>query len=488
MKYLHLRSLGLRGSLVGLALMFSVSCMAGDAQPAMFDFPDTPYGEVRIKEFPIAVQAWTFRRFTFMETLEMVKELGIENIEAWPGQRLGLPGVDPEALFAYNMSSGQIEAVKAALERFDLRVVAYGVVDKIGPDELEELFSFAKEMGIEIVVMEPSWDDWTGMDELAREKGLKVAVHNYAVPSKYARPETVLSHIEGLSRRIGACADMGHWLRSGVVPTEGLKLLSDRINDVHLKDLVEIGNQAAEEVPFGQGAADARAVLAELTKQNYAGYLTIEYENEADADDPRPAIRKIIEFIDSVTYYKGWTEILGSSNGRFSKHGWNHYGPGYFSLDSYTGVLTAHGGMGLFWHTRKYKDFMLEMEFLVEEDKDNSGIFYRVPDMPISDDYIYHAFEVQIDGASDDMHRTGAVYDAVAPSADAKKGAGRWNHYRITLRGSHITVELNGGTVVEWEMQPSGKIRDFAAEGYIGLQNHDNGSPVHFRNIFIREL
>ena len=55
-------------------------------------------------------------------------------------------------------------------------------------------------------------------------------------------------------------------------------------------------------------------------------------------------------------------QILKSHNGRYSKHGWNHYGPGYFDLDPETGVLTSHGGMGLFWYSvKEYGNFVLDL-------------------------------------------------------------------------------------------------------------------------------
>ena len=47
---------------------------------------------------------------------------------------------------------------------------------------------------------------------------------------------------------------------------------------------------------------------------------------------------------------------------------------------------------------------------------------------------------------------------------------------------------LNGETVLDWEAEPRGKVADFAPVGYIGLQNHDDVSPVYFRNIRVREL
>ena len=185
----------------------------------------------------------------------------------------------------------------------------------------------------------------------------------------------------------------------------------------------------------------------------------------------------------------GYEQILKEHNGRYTKHGWNHYGPGYFELDAETGVLKSHGGMGLFWYAvKEYGDFVLELDFRCSDGATNSGVFVRVPGVLTSDDYIYHSFEVQINDAGEGIHHTGAVYDAEAPSAAASNPPGEWNHFRISFVGSHIEIELNGVKVVEWEAEPRGKIQDFAARGYIGLQNHDDRSPVYFRNIYVKEL
>lgn len=98
---------------------------------------------------------------------------------------------------------------------------------------------------------------------------------------------------------------------------------------------------------------------------------------------------------------KGFERILSKHEGVYSKHGWNHYGPGHFELDRETGVLTSRGGMGLFWYSvRKYKDFVLDLEYKCSEAKTNSGVFLRVPEVVTSDEYIYHSFEVQINDAA----------------------------------------------------------------------------------------
>ncbi|MDH3497523.1 MAG: DUF1080 domain-containing protein [Gemmatimonadota bacterium] len=191
----------------------------------------------------------------------------------------------------------------------------------------------------------------------------------------------------------------------------------------------------------------------------------------------------------TVELKPGYEQILRQVNGRYTKHGWNHYGPGYFDLDPETGVLTARGGMGLFWHAGKaYGDFVLELEFKTPDIQANSGVFVRVPGVPVSDDYIYHSFEVQIDDKSEGIHHTGGVYDAEAPSHHASRPPGQWNHLEITFQGNHVTVAVNGQTVVNWDAEPRGKVRDFAPRGYIGLQNHDDQSAVQFRNIYVKEL
>ena len=59
---------------------------------------------------------------------------------------------------------------------------------------------------------------------------------------------------------------------------------------------------------------------------------------------------------------------------------------------------------------------------------------------------------------------------------------------RITFVGDHISVEINDENVVDWDAEPRGKVEDFAARGYIGLQNHDRDTRTMFRNIFVKSL
>ncbi len=354
---------------------------------------------------------------------------------------------------------------------------------------MRKVFDFARKMGIRVIVCEPADDDFTLLEKLVKEYDIKIAIHNHPAPSKYNLPETVFSHVDGKDPRIGSCADSGHWMRGMNDPREAFKLLAGRILDVHLKDRSDYGTaKGVDDVAWGSGKGRIRDLLAELTLQDYDGYLTMEYENESEVGDPMPAFRKSIAYVKSVTYYDGYTQILRRGGGGYEKYGWNHYGPGYFECDPKTGVLKGQGGMGLLWNGKKVRDFVLECEFKCSTPTTNSGIFLRVPEVPVSDDYIYHSIEIQIDDTSTGIHHTGAAYDIEAPKVLASRPTGEWNHMRIEFKGMRLKVELNGKTVLDWDAHPGGKVRDLAPEGYIGLQNHDSQSPPFFRNVYLKEL
>jgi len=446
-----------------------------------------PYGDVRIRNFPVAVQCWTFRNFSFFETLRLVRGLGVRSIQAYPGQPLGAEA--PGAVFDHNLSGDQVQLVQKMLRESGIELVGYGVVkfDNVEPD-IRRVFDFARKLGIRIIITEPKEEGAEILEKLVREYGLYIAIHNHPEPSAFAKPETVLSYVRDKDERFGSCFDNGHFMRGGHRPVECLRILRGRVWDVHLKDRSDYGTDKAEDVPLGQGRADIRRLLAELTLQDYRGWLTIEHEAEADAADPVPAVTKCLEHIRSVTGFQDYQELLIRDISGYEKHSWNHYGPGYFDLDPKTGVLESHGGMGLLWYSgRKFKDFILELDYMCSAPETNSGIFVRVPQVPVSDDYIYHSFEVQINDAGSGIHKTGAVYDAEPTSGAVLKPTGEWNHMTVIFRGKRLQVELNGRQVLDWEAEPRGKVRDFAAEGYIGLQNHDGDFPVYFKNIFIKE-
>ncbi len=468
--------------LLGVILMTS---MPVDAQPET----DTNQ-PVRIKKMKFAMQTYTFRKFSFAEALEKTKALGIHYIEAYPGQRLR-PDLPREVVFSHTMSEEHKTWAKNELVRQGLKLVAYGVVNFDSTEKsMRAVFDFARQMGIEVINTEPAFRNWQPLEKMVREYNIKVSIHNHPLPSRFALPQSVLDKVKGLDYRIGSGMDTGHWMRSGWEPLKAMALLRGRIIHAHLKDL-DLFNDAknAADVPFGSGKANIKGILEELTRLDYDGYLSIEHEREDESANPSPNIARGLAYVKSITYFEAYEQLLPRWGGRYHKHGWNHYGPGHFELDQQSGVLSTRGGMGLLWFSKKmYKDFILELDYKCDALWANSGIFLRVPEMPVSDDYIYKSFEIQIDDSQRGIHTTGSVYDAVAPGALAFSETGEWNHYKISFIGDRITVALNGIQIVDWQAKPSGKISSFAPAGYIGLQNHGHDETVYFKNIFVKEL
>jgi len=216
--------------------------------------------------FRLALQCWTVNKMTTFEAIDHAASLGIRYLEMFPGQKLK-PGSDVKV--GPGMPDEAMEELKEKLQKAGVKAVNFGVGGCGRGD-----FEFARKMGLETLVSEPRPADVPNADKLCEEFGINLALHNHPKPSTYWDPDVVLKAVEGCGRRVGACADTGHWLRSGIVPLEALKKLQGRIVSFHLKDL----NEKNRDVPFGTGRAGIKEILAEMRRQKFQGVYSIEYE------------------------------------------------------------------------------------------------------------------------------------------------------------------------------------------------------------------
>jgi sugar phosphate isomerase/epimerase len=223
----------------------------------------------------LGLQAWTTNHLSLMETLDVVKSLGLKYIEMFPGQKLE-KGVDGK--FDHNSSAEARIKVKAKLKELGITATSYGVVT-LGKAEVDvrKVFDFAKDMGLLTIVCEAEPGMFDMLDKLVREYSINIALHNHPEPSRYWNPDTVLAAIAGHDPRIGSCSDLGHWPRSGLKPVDCVHKLEGHVIEAHLKDTNKIG-KGASDVVLGTGAGDIPAVLAELHRQGFRGVFSIEYE------------------------------------------------------------------------------------------------------------------------------------------------------------------------------------------------------------------
>ncbi len=245
----------------------------------------------------LGVQAWSFNRFTFYEAVDKTASLGLNWMEAYPGQRLSKD--KPGVTFGPDMPVEIKQRVKQRLKDAGVTLINFGVV-RLPNNEAQcrKVFDFAKDMGIETIVSEPPEEAFDLLDRLCQEYKISVAIHNHATPTHYWNPDTVLKVCHGRSKWLGACPDTGHWVRSGINPVEALKKLQGRIISLHLKDMNEFGSLDAHCVPWGTGKADIKAILAELDRQNFKGVFSIEYEY--NWENSLPDIRQCVAYFNKV--------------------------------------------------------------------------------------------------------------------------------------------------------------------------------------------
>lgn len=240
----------------------------------------------------LGCQAWTFREMTLSETLDTLNGLGIRYVEIYPGQPFS---PENKAKFDHNAPPELVEQFLAKCKSANVTPVNYGVV-ALSKDEAtsRKVFDFAKRLGLQTIVSEPPKDAFDTIDKLAGEYQINVAVHDHPKPSTYWNPETVLEVTKDRSPRVGACADVGHWYRSGLTPVDCLKQLQGRIISLHFKD-IDRPERRGEDVPWGTGKCDVPAMLAEIKRQNIHPVFSIEYET-GKGPELRENVAKCIEY------------------------------------------------------------------------------------------------------------------------------------------------------------------------------------------------
>ncbi|HEY8503000.1 MAG TPA: DUF1080 domain-containing protein [Gemmataceae bacterium] len=231
----------------------------------------------------------------------------------------------------------------------------------------------------------------------------------------------------------------------------------------------------------------------------------------------------------------GWRPLPLIEGGKVAP-GWVQIGYGGFAVED--GALRtecSEKGLGLLLYRKeKFGDCQIRVVFKAKDAKSNAGVFVRIDDgilakigekhaparrtpdgnltpeslkvfMEASEKGIgpwyavHHGYEVQIRDAEDAYHRTGSIYSLAKAAAAPEKEPGAWRTMVITLQGNRILVDIDGKRVTTFD--PDGK--DVPAQekwyepkrevkrptaGYIGLQNHDPGDVVYFKEVSVRPL
>lgn len=230
----------------------------------------------------LGIQLYSLRGYPVQDALKHAKELGFSQVEFYSG------------MLATDASAETIADVKKQVEQLGLQISAHGV-NRLSKDAAanRKLFEFAKALGIPTLTADPDPDSFANLDELVKEFDIRIAIHNHGPTHRFNKVGDVLRAIEGHDARIGACADLGHYIRSGEQPVEVIRALKGRLYGVHLKDFAEMKDKT-KGVVLGKGHLDCEQVFFALQQVGFPanGALSLEYE-----ENPKNPLAEIQECV-----------------------------------------------------------------------------------------------------------------------------------------------------------------------------------------------
>lgn len=165
---------------------------------------------------------------------------------------------------------------------------------------------------------------------------------------------------------------------------------------------------------------------------------------------------------------------------------------GTFTIEK--GSIVAHGETAhLFYdgpvNNHEFKNFHFKAQVMTTPGS-NSGIYFHTAYQ--EEGWPSKGYEAQVNNSHTDWRRTGSLY-AVDDVKDVLVKDNVWFTEEIIVEGKHITIKVNGKTVVSYNEPDSiprpadmkGRLLD---KGTFALQGHDPKSKVYFKNLMVKVL
>lgn len=224
-------------------------------------------------DWKLGVAMYTFHTYNFPDALAKVDSAGLHYIE---GMTFHKSGPDLKDSLISQLSPSGIKKLKKLVNEKGIKIESIYIGGGKTVDSWKKEFEIAKTFGVKFVSAEPPVTMWKSIDSLADVYGMKVAIHeHWKGVSAYWHPDSVLAAIKD-HPNFGACADLGHWPKSGIDPLDAIKKLKGHIIAIHLKDIAAFNNPKLLDVTVGTGVIDFPGIFAELKKQDFRGHIYIE--------------------------------------------------------------------------------------------------------------------------------------------------------------------------------------------------------------------
>lgn len=270
----------------------------------------------------LGFSANAFKRFDLITTIRKLREIGYDGIEIL---------CDIPQAYPPDLSPARRQEIKAETEKLGMTIcnlnafMLYALGDCWRPSYIEKdeserrkrinhtlsCIDLAAEWGVPHLSIQPGGpldgakEDWAldVFEEAILELGEHAARRNVTVmiePEPELLIETsgqFLKFMERISSpHIALNFDIGHLYCAGEDPVQLVRQLAPFTRHYHLEDISD--SRIHHHLVPGEGAIDIRAVLTEIAKTDYDGFITIElYPYE---EDPVPAAKKAFDYVSPI--------------------------------------------------------------------------------------------------------------------------------------------------------------------------------------------
>jgi sugar phosphate isomerase/epimerase len=259
----------------------------GLAEPHPISGPPSP--------IKLGLASYTFREFDRAHVIQWMKQLNLTGLNAKDVKdHLPMdPAAETQALADYQAAGIVPHAVGTVY------------FPKDEDDDIRAKFEYAKRAGVRVIVAgDPAIAALPRIEKFVKEYDIRFAIHNHGPEDKiFHSPFDVLKAVGSMDPRMGCCIDIGHCARAGTDVVEAIHAAGPRLFNMHAKDLADLSVKDSQ-VAVGQGLMPFHEIFEALVKQNYSGWVDLEYE--IHGDDPMPGVTESYAYMRGVLAGMGY--------------------------------------------------------------------------------------------------------------------------------------------------------------------------------------
>jgi len=279
------------------ATQFALGDLAGPTIPSA---KLTPAIEAQEKlGWRLGIETYTFHKYTLFEAIDKTSELGLPYMGGLSFQKVSK---DIPKNFDPQLTDDELKQIRLKLDSAGVRLLTYYFHQIPGDDAgCRRVFEFGRKIGIETFMSEPAPEALDTIEKFCDDYDINVAIHNHdrKASPHYWQPEGIIKVCQGRSKRIGACGDLGYWMRSGINPIEAINTLKNRLITVQMHDLHELSPEG-HDVPWGTGVGKTEQFIRKIHRLGIQPTM-FGLEYSYNWFESMPEIKRCIDFFNKVS-------------------------------------------------------------------------------------------------------------------------------------------------------------------------------------------